>query len=218
MKDLRDPSNGAGRYATASSLLEQVRSANAEGWSRLSSLYGPLVQYWAQRSGVGSHDAADIVQEVFRVVHQRIHDFRRDRVGDSFRKWLKAITNNKVREHWRRLGREAVAQGGSTAQLQMNQLEEVTRASLDDGPGDDADEIGWLHRRAMELIRDEFAPTTWKAFWGVIVDGRAAADVAADLGISRNAVYIAKSRVLSRLRVEFADVLTENDEATEDSH
>ncbi len=214
MKDSHDLSNEARRAAlrrqgTASSLLQSVRSADAGAWSRLAQLYGPLVEYWARQAGLGVHDSADIAQEVFQVVYQRIQDFRRDRAGDSFRKWLKAIAHNKIREHWRRLGRHAVAKGGSAALLQMNQVAEPSPTELEHERTAET-EIGWLHQRAMELIRDEFAPTTWCAFYGVLVENRAAADVAADLGISRNAVYIAKSRILSRLRAEFSEVLAEN--------
>jgi len=217
VKDINNLSGVAGRAAlgcsTAFSLLERVRAADNDAWSRLAQLYGPLIHYWARRNGLGDHDAADIVQEVFQVVHKRIHDFKRVNPGDSFRKWLKAIANNKIREHWRRASRQVVAKGGSTAQLQINQIADhaqptVESCSQDENPEDGA-EVSWLHRRAMALIRNEFSLTTWHAFRGVVVEGREAAAVAADLGISRNAVYISKSRVLSRLRMEFVDLLTE---------
>lgn len=61
-----------------------------------------------------------------------------------------------------------------------------------------------LHRRVVELVRDEFELRTWQAFWKVIVEGKTPKDAAADLGMTVNAVYLAKSRVLHRLREEFA--------------
>ena len=68
-------------------------------------------------------------------------------------------------------------------------------------------ETSWLYHRALELLRTDFDDRTWRSFWQVVIDNRAPADVAADLGTSRNAVYIAKSRVLSRLRTEFLEVI-----------
>jgi len=64
-----------------------------------------------------------------------------------------------------------------------------------------------LYLQAIEMIRGEFEPTTWEAFWMVTVDGRKPADVAAALGVSRNAVYLARSRVLHRLREEFHELI-----------
>ena len=66
---------------------------------------------------------------------------------------------------------------------------------------------GSLHRRGLELIQGEFAERTWKAFWRVAVDGCTPADVADELGLSVNSVYLAKSRVLRRLREELGDLL-----------
>jgi RNA polymerase sigma-70 factor (ECF subfamily) len=59
-----------------------------------------------------------------------------------------------------------------------------------------------LVRRALELMQAEFEPTTWKACWEMTACGRAAAEVAAELGITVAAAYAAKSRVLRRLRRE----------------
>ena len=59
----------------------------------------------------------------------------------------------------------------------------------------------------MELLQAEFEPRTWQAFWKIVVEEKAPADVAAELGMSKGAVYVAKSRVLKRLREEFAGLL-----------
>ena len=61
-----------------------------------------------------------------------------------------------------------------------------------------------LSRRAVELVRAEFEKRTWEAWWKTAVEGRPAADVAAEMGMSFAAVYKAKSRVLLRLRQELA--------------
>jgi RNA polymerase sigma-70 factor (ECF subfamily) len=60
--------------------------------------------------------------------------------------------------------------------------------------------------KALESIRGEFHERTWRAFWGVAVEGRTAADVAADLQMKPGTVRVAKSRVLLRLRCELGDI------------
>jgi RNA polymerase sigma-70 factor (ECF subfamily) len=56
-------------------------------------------------------------------------------------------------------------------------------------------------------MQSEFQPTTWKACWETVAHGRPAAKVAAELRISIDSVYTAKSRVLRRLRQELAGLL-----------
>jgi RNA polymerase sigma-70 factor (ECF subfamily) len=157
-------------------------------------LYAPLVYRWTLRAGVRRHDSADVVQEVFSVVHVRIADFRRERPGDSFRGWLWGITRNKLREHFRQVARGPNAAGGSDALLKMHEA-----ASPESSSGSN-EGFGALCRRALGLVQSEFEPTTWQAFWKVVVDAQRPEDVASELGISINAVYLARSRVVRRLR------------------
>ena len=63
-----------------------------------------------------------------------------------------------------------------------------------------------LLRRAMALVRDHFEERTWKAFLATAVEGRTPRDVAEDLDTTAGAVRVAKSRVLSRLRMELGDL------------
>ena len=193
--------------STATSVLVKAKAGNAFGWRRLVALYGPLIYRWGRRSGLDEHAAADVVQEVFQTVHRKIADFHRDRPGDTFRGWLNRITQNKVSDKRRRAAREPDAVGGSLAHKQLQQVLDHPTVECSDSESEDGDEVGWLYRRAMDFVQHEFEPATWQAFWQVTVDDRKPADVAADLGLSRNAVYVAKSRVLSRLRAEFAEVI-----------
>jgi RNA polymerase sigma-70 factor (ECF subfamily) len=184
------------------SLLERLRANDAESWRRLTHLYGSLVYSWCRQKGLQAQDASDIVQEVFRSVAQSLHALRLDRPGDSFRKWLKTIANNKIRDHWRRQQREPQAAGGTTAQMVMAEQPEPTP-----NDAEEQTEINHLLRQAMELARADYEPETWQAFWQTVVLGRSTADVAADLGLTANAVRIAKSRIRSRLRQDFGGLL-----------
>ena len=167
-------------------------------------LYGPLVLGWCRAAGLREDDAADVFQEVFQSVAVHLAGFKRDRTGDTFRGWLRTITRNKVHDFFRRREKEPEGIGGSEAR---NLLAELAGAVPPEDPeGADPAETELLHR-ALALIRAEFEPRTWEAFWQTAVDGRSAPDVAADLGMTPGAVRVAKSRVLHRLRTDLGDLL-----------
>jgi RNA polymerase sigma-70 factor (ECF subfamily) len=148
-------------------------------------------------------DAADVLQEVFQAVTRGLVSFRREREEDTFRGWLWTIARNKLRDHHRRRQDRPQAIGGSEAQAQLAEI-------AADGPNVEPtplDENNLIFRRGLELVRAEFEERTWLAFLRTTVDGASPADVAAELGITVNAVYKAKSRVLARLREEFQGLL-----------
>jgi RNA polymerase sigma-70 factor (ECF subfamily) len=184
--------------ATPASLLLRLRSPGDEAaWEQLLLLYGPTVERWCRRAGLTAEDAADVGQEVFQAVARSINDFHRDRPGDSFRGWLYAITRTRLLDH--RRARHIPAAGGTDA---LHRLEEIPAEEPADSDALTSDRRE-LYQRAVRLIQAEFAERTWQAFWRVTVEGQSPADVAADLGLTPGAVYIAKSRVLKRLRQEF---------------
>jgi len=193
---------------TSLSLLVRLRSGESESWNFLVRLYGPLVYSWCRRAGLDVEDASDAVQDVFTSVSNHLGSFRRDRPGDSFRKWLKTIAYNCARSYQRKQALRPQAEGGTHAQVQLNA---IAQGVVDEPPqpvgDDDESEKRHLLRQATELVRGDFTPVTWQAFWETAVCGRAAADVAADLGITANAVRIAKSRIRARLREELDGLL-----------
>lgn len=201
MNDAR-PNAATSSGGTSRGLLSRARGRDPAAWERMVALYAPLVLYWCRQWGLGEDDAADVFQDVFQSVAAHLAGFRRDAAGGTFRGWLRTITRNKVNDTLRRRRREPPGVGGSEAQSLLAQLPEQAAPS-DDGSSDRA--VPALLRRALEMIRGEFESRTWQAFWQTAVEGRAAKDVAADLGMSGGAVRVAKSRVLHRLRVELGD-------------
>jgi len=179
---------------TSVTLLERLRHAgDQEAWNRFVDLYTPLLYYWLRRAGLQKDDAVDLVQEVFALLLQKLPQFTYDR-GKSFRSWLRVVTLNKLREQFRR---RAVMPDGQCGELAW---EPAAREDLEACWDDEYRRH--VAARALELIQSSFEPTTWKACWETVVSDRPAAEVAAELGISVNAVYLAKSRVLRFLRQE----------------
>jgi len=185
--------------SVSSTLLDQLRSGRPEAWKRFVRLYSPVIYRWCRRSGLAAEDAADVFQEVLLAVMLHLGDFGRDTERDSFTAWLATITRNKVRDHYRRRHGRAEARGGTTAQLQLAEVPQPPEPS-EEHIRPDAQSAAWLSQSALEIIRAEFEPRTWDAFWRTAVEGQLSAHVAADLKMSVPAVYMAKSRVLRRLR------------------
>jgi RNA polymerase sigma-70 factor (ECF subfamily) len=194
---------GDGSASLSTELLAGLKDHQAEAWRRLLGLYGPVVFGWCKSNGLQASDAEDVVQEVFRTVLTRISEFRRGRPGDTFRGWLWTITRFKIGDHLRRRAAQPHAAGGSEAR---DRLEQVPASSISESSEADRATTRALYQRALDLIRGEFEEVSWQAFWGVVGEGHRPADVAADLGISLNAVYLAKSRILRRLREALGDV------------
>jgi RNA polymerase sigma-70 factor (ECF subfamily) len=191
---------------TSLSLLQRIRNGDSSGWRRVIDLYSPLVYHWCRRWGVEGADADDVLQEVFKAASESIDTFRRDREGDTFRGWLRIIARHRVLAFWRGRDRRADAAGGTEA---LQRLQEIPDAAVEADADDpeEATQFSALVQRALGLLRGEFEPRTWQAFWRVAVDGLSAPDVAAELGMSANAVRMAKSRVLRRLREELGDLV-----------
>lgn len=186
---------------TSLTLLQRARGRDDEAWRRLHYLYAPSVSRWLGGWGVHGADADDLGQQVFQAVARGIESFRREREGDTFRGWLYTITRRKFLDHRRRSVREPAASGGTDARRQLEQVPEALQV-------ESSDEIKQRHHRALELIQTDFEDRTWRAFWYCAVNGRAADDVAGELGMTATAVRKAKSRVLRRLKEEFRDVLS----------
>lgn len=186
-------------HTTSVSLLMRLCLLNDEAaWARFVELYAPLFFHWANRTGMPAEDAADLVQDVFLVLVRKLPEFDYD-PNRSFRAWLRTILFNQWRDRLRR----------DAAMPEIQGPEALANVSI----ADDAQIFGDMEynqrlvARALELMKVEFQPTTWRACWEVIAENRPAAEVSAELGISIDAVYAAKSRVLRRLRSELDGLL-----------
>jgi RNA polymerase sigma-70 factor (ECF subfamily) len=176
-----------------------VRTNDQAAWEQLVSRYYRLVYGWCRRAGLRPDDAADVCQEVFRSVAGSLGNFRRSRDGDTFRGWLRRITQRRISDHRHKQQEQPQAEGGSDAQERLLEVAE----ELSSGSSVQCVRESRLGP-ALEVVRCEFEPQTWRAFWRATVDQEPAADVAAALGLTANAVYLAKSRVLRRLREEMS--------------
>lgn len=194
---------------TRASLLIQIRDGtNQAAWQEFIDLYGPVIYGFARKRGLQDADAADLVQDVLRSVSSAIGRLDYDRKHGTFRGWLFTITRNKV---FNFLSARRIRPQGTGDTTTHQRLAEEPAAS----DGSDAWELEYQRRLAslaMERVKGEFHDNTWQAFWLTAVEGLSAAEVARRVGMSPGAIYVAKSRVLARLKDE-VEAMRQQEEA-----
>ncbi len=182
---------------TSVSLLDQLKTGGDElTWRRLVDFYSPLIRGWLLRYGMSSQDAEDISQDVMAVVVRRIKEFDRQRTG-SFRSWLRSITVNCVRDFLRKRRRRPLVTGGQDLQRMLDELADP-QSGLSGIWNQQHDQ--YVLDRLLEQIKPSFAANTWTAFQRLTIDGASAQEVADELGVTVNSVFISKSRILAKLR------------------
>ena len=178
----------------SSSWLSSLRAGRPDGWERLVFVFAPVVRVWCHQRGLQPADTEEVTQEVFVRVRAGIDSFR----PGNFVAWIYCITQNAVRDHFRRRARRPDAVGGTDFAERLAQEPDPEEGSTE------VPESARLIavRRAMDVVRRDVQPQTWRAFELVVIEGRETADAAAELGMTEAYVRNAKSRVLQRIREE----------------
>ena len=195
---------------TRVTLLNRLKDgADADAWHEFVHLYGPVVYGFARKRGLQDADAADLMQEVLRSVARNAVRMEYDPKRGTFRGWLYTVTRNKIYNFLN--GQRGRPRGSGNPDDQVR-IEAVPDRTDDQSKEWDLEYQRRLTAKAMDLVRDEFQVRTWKAFWGKAVEGRSVEEVGIELAMTHGSVYIAKSRVLARLRVEVQRLQAEAEE------
>ena len=183
---------------TSATLLGRLGNrSDSLAWQRLVDLYSPLINSWLRRQGVSTEDAEDLTQEVLGIVVREVSQFQHNGRAGAFRTWLRTITINCLRQSWRS---RCVRPHTTRLPNLDSALDQLEDPSSDLSRRWDREHDEFVLHRLLDLIEPEFRPATWQAFRRQVIDGAPAEMVAAELGLTVNAVLIAKSRVLSHLR------------------
>jgi RNA polymerase sigma-70 factor (ECF subfamily) len=171
--------------------------ANQAAWEEFVAVYEPAVYGFARKKGLQDADARDLCQDVLRAVSLAIQRWSPDPNRGSFRAWMFRIARNMLINFVTSGKRRAAGAGDSAVQ---QALAEAQARKNGDSALYEAEYRRQLFVWAADAVRGEFADSTWQAFWRTAVEGQEIKMAAAELNISTGAVYIARSRVIARLR------------------
>ena len=204
---------------TVSSILNDARQApdDTRAWERFWRFYEPILKRYIARLKVNPNDSADILQELFLKLRQKLPAFSFDRSRGRFRGWLRTLTDRTVMDHFR-----AVAAQRKKDDQVAEYLVSVQAGLAETDPGDAERDRLWVQTVSvlvMQKIREQFGPRTVACFEESTLKRRKANEIAAELGIANvNNVYVYASRVLSRvekLKAEYDGFELDDDESPE---
>lgn len=182
---------------TRPSLLIRVRDlSDGSAWAEFVEIYAPLIHRYARRRGLQDADAADIVQDVLREFARCVPRFSYDPQAGRFRGWLHTLTRRAVGRQVRQPAGRPVPVGGGAepgsplAGVDAGGVEAFTEAEYREAV------FAWAARQ----VEGEVKPSTWQAFWLTAVENRSPQEAAERLDISTGSVYVAKNRIIRRLR------------------
>ncbi len=189
---------------TKPSLLIRLRDTrDQQAWSLFLELYQPVILRLAQRRGLQEADAHEVTQDVLLAVAGAIERWETDPARGAFRSWLNTIARNLVVNFLIKQGRHPRGSGDSDVHemlLEQPAPEGELSALFD------VEAKRQTFQWAAEQVRDEFREATWRAFWMTAVEDVSANDVARELKITVGSVYVARSRVMKRLREKVEEV------------
>jgi RNA polymerase sigma factor (sigma-70 family) len=195
---------------TRPSLLIRLRDhRDHQAWSQFVEIYAPPIYGYVRKRGLQDADAADLTQACLLQVAAHVEGFERDVHGGTFRGWLFTVVRNKLRNF---LGQPHRLYKGS-GDSQIRQILEVQPASSPNEEDEwEREYRGSLLAWASDQVRPLVEEATWQAFWQTAIEGKPGKEVAESLGLTVSAVYVAKSRVMARLRSAIREVQEEEDE------
>ena len=184
---------------TRQSLLLRAQTGEADAWKDLTDLYRPLIIGWLNRQGVPARDLEDLSQDILLSVVKHLPTFQHSGRRGAFRSWLRTIVCSRTTDYWRAGDPAMQASGGSGATAALQQLADP---DSDLNRQWDEEHDRYVLDCLVDLVEEEFEPATLQAFRRLALDGASGAEAAQELGLSVTAVYVAKSRVLQRIRRE----------------
>lgn len=183
------------KFDTSKSLLGRIsQSQNEDAWRFFVSLYAPFIRSCLTQKNVPNSDRDDLCQDTLTQVFKGISQFNHNGRPGAFRQWLKTIVTRNVWNYF---------------QSKSNKNASPQEIDITSIPNDNDDLVDQWERehdryvinKMLSLVKTEFAPSSWHAFRLVSLEGQSPEKAGRQLGMTINAVVIAKSRVLRRLRI-----------------
>ena len=188
--------SGRSSGSLSTSVLHRALVGDQDAFRKITELFSGLVYSWCRKNGgLAEEDAKDVSQEVFKTVVEKLCQFRRESPNDSFRAWIRIVTRNEIANHYRKKKSRIKTIPGQFDEIPSEQEDDLARETAE------------LFQRAVQLICQEFSERDFQALWRVAVNGMSAKEVAEELEMSPNSVFIVVSRIKKRVREEFGDLI-----------
>ena len=193
-----EPTSDPLTAVTTTFLLERLKDPNDQAvWHEFIERYRPMIVRTARRTGLNQEDAQDAAQMALMAFFTAYREGKYDREKGRLRHWLFGIARHWILNTFdKRLKRQVDVSN------QADQTDFFARQ-----PADDQLEQVWEQewreatlRHCLDQVRTEFDPRTYQAFELFAQQGLPAQKVAEQLGVTSNAVFIAKHRILKRIR------------------
>lgn len=186
---------------TRHSLIQRLQDGGDNAaWEEFASIYRPVIVRIALRKQMQFDDAEDLAQQVLLLVLKNINKWKSDPARARFRTWLQTVVRNATMNALSRQPKDQ-ASGGTDSLQQLHQRpDKADSLSFD---------LEWQRetlRWVAQQVRGEFESMTWTAFWDTAIEQSPAQEVAEKIGKSVGAVYIARSRVMQRIKQRIAEL------------
>lgn len=193
---------------TSLSLLEGAKAGSHESWERLDGIYRPFLRRWFRYRSIQDDIADDLTQQVLLAFSRELPNFEHSGRTGSLRSWLRQAAIFKEKGYWRNQQSREDAVGGTGFHVLLEELEDddSTLAQYWDQQHD-----RFVLQKLLDDIAPKFEANTMTAFVRYTLDGESAQKVANELGMSVGSIYVAKSRVLQRLRAEAEGLVDDQD-------
>lgn len=205
-----------GDNKTSTAFLVQLQDRDSEAWKDFMELYVPLIQYWCRRKKnvLTRQERQDILQEVLHKVSMSIEKFDHTQKERNFRGWLRRITENRIYDYF-----QEKAKNEDVARLYSdpNHLNIPVPSPATRKPGDvidpeeEAGEQLVLLKQILNRIKPEFREKSWDVFHLLLVAEKDSSEVAETMNMNGDAVRQIRSRILKRIREEYAKLGIETD-------
>ena len=182
---------------TRISILARVQNTQiGSSWNEFAEIYDGLIQGWLSRQNVQSQDADDIRQEVMTVVYRKISQFEHNGRTGAFRSWLKNITSNCLRDHWKKRKRQGGVAGPDLEQL----ADQLADSSSQQSVMWNAEHDRHVLSRMLDHVGERLSEKSVSVFKRIVIGQEEAEEVATDFGMTLGAARVAQHRVLKALK------------------
>lgn len=193
---------------TSLTLLESVKAGSSEAWERLDAIYRPFLRKWFRHRSIPDDVADDLTQQVLLIFARALANFEHSGRTGAFRNWLRRTAIFEEKAFWRKRSTREDSVGGTEFHAVLEELEDQDNALARYW---DQQHDRFVLQRLLEEISSEFEPKSLTAFQRFAIDGETVETVATELSMSAGAIYVAKSRILRRLRAEAKELIDHDD-------